>query len=116
MTITETQMLINQLVVLFVLLLLSGFFSSAETALFSISKAKAIHLAKEKGLANMLIKKMKDDHHRLLSTILIGNNLVNVGASALATAVTIELVSHNAVGIATGIMTVSYFDLWRNFS
>jgi CBS domain containing-hemolysin-like protein len=92
-------------VVLFVLLLLSGFFSSAETALFSISKAKAIHLAKEKGLANSLIKKMKDDPHRLLSTILIGNNIVNVGAAALATAVTMKLVSHNAVGIATGIMT-----------
>ena len=98
-------MLINQLVVLFVLLVLSGFFSSAETALFSISKAKAIHLAKEKGLVNSLIKKMKDDHHRLLSTILIGNNIVNVGASALATAITIKLVSHNAVGIATGVMT-----------
>src|SRR5210317_2229162 len=105
MTIPGTQMLINQLVVLFVLLLLSGFFSSAETALFSISKAKAVHLAKEKGLVNSLIKKMKDDHHRLLSTILIGNNIVNVGASALATAVTLKLVSHNAVGIATGIMT-----------
>ena len=88
MMVPGTQMLINQLVVLFVLLLLSGFFSSAETALFSISKAKAVHLAKEKGLVNSLIKKMKDDHHRLLSTILIGNNIVNVGASALATAVT----------------------------
>jgi putative hemolysin len=105
MTVPGTQMLINQLVVLFVLLLLSGFFSSAETALFSISKAKAVHLAKEKGLVNSLIKKMKDDHHRLLSTILIGNNIVNVGASALATAVTMKMVSHNAVGIATGIMT-----------
>jgi len=105
MTILGTQILINQLVILFVLLLLSGFFSSAETALFSISRAKAIHLAKEKGLVNLLIKKMKDDHHRLLSTILIGNNIVNVGASALATAVTMKLVSHNAVGIATGIMT-----------
>ena len=98
-------MLFDQIVVLSVLLLLSGFFSSAETALFSISKAKAIHLAKERGLTNSLIKKLKDDPHRLLSTILIGNNLVNVGASALATAITIELVSSNAVGIATGVMT-----------
>ena len=98
-------MLIDQIVVLSVLLVLSGFFSSAETALFSISKAKAIHLAKEKGLTNALIKKLKDDPHRLLSTILIGNNLVNVGASAMATAITIKLVSSNAVGIATGIMT-----------
>ncbi len=98
-------MLFDQLVVLIVLLLLSGFFSSAETALFSISRVKARHLAKEKGLTNALIKKMKDDPHRLLSTILIGNNLVNVGAAALATSVTIRLVASNAVGIATGVMT-----------
>ena len=98
-------MLFDQLVVLIVLLLLSGFFSSAETALFSISRAKARHIAKEKGLTNSLIKKMKDDPHRLLSTILIGNNLVNVGAAALATSITISLVASNAVGIATGIMT-----------
>jgi CBS domain containing-hemolysin-like protein len=95
----------DQIVVLIVLLLLSGFFSSAETALFSISRAKARHIAKEKGLTNSLIKKMKDDPHRLLSTILIGNNLVNVGAAALATAIMIELVASNAVGIATGVMT-----------
>lgn len=101
-------MLFDQILILLILLLLSGFFSSAETALFSISKVKAIHLAKEKSLANALIKKMKDDPHRLLSTILIGNNLVNVAASALATALVMGLVSSNtraAVGIATMIMT-----------
>ena len=98
-------MQLDQLVVLLVLLLLSGFFSSAETALFSISKAKAIHLAKQKGTTNKLIKKMKADPHRLLSTILIGNNLVNVGASAIATAITIDLFASHAVGIATGVMT-----------
>ncbi len=92
----ETPILFEQIVVLSVLLLLSGFFSSAETALFSISKAKAIHLAKEKGYTNSLIKRMKDDPHRLLSTILIGNNIVNVGASALATAVTLKLVAQYA--------------------
>jgi len=102
----ETQMLSEQIVILSLLLLLSGFFSSAETALFSISKAKAIHLAKEDGYTNSLIKKMKDDPHRLLSTILIGNNIVNVGASALATAITIDLVASNAVGISTGVMTI----------
>ena len=101
-------MLFDQIVVLIVLLFLSGFFSSAETALFSISKAKAIHLAKDEGGVNVLIKKMKDDPHRLLSTILIGNNLVNVAASAMATAITIGLVSSDAkiaVGAATGVMT-----------
>ncbi|MDX2499243.1 MAG: hemolysin family protein [Deltaproteobacteria bacterium] len=98
-------MLFDQLLVLIVLLLLSGFFSSAETALFSISRAKARHIAKERGLTNSLIKKMKDDPHRLLSTILIGNNLVNVAATALATAITIGLAASHAVGIATGLMT-----------
>ncbi|MBW2606811.1 MAG: HlyC/CorC family transporter [Deltaproteobacteria bacterium] len=96
----------NQIIILIILLFLSGFFSSAETALFSISKAKARHLAKQKGRVNALIKKMKDDQHKLLATILIGNNVVNVGASALATAITINIVSSNAVGITTGIMTL----------
>ncbi len=99
-------MLIDQILVLLVLLLFSGFFSSAETALFSISKAKATHLAKQKESTYKLIKKMKDDPHRLLSTILIGNNIVNVGAAALATAITIKLIPSYAVGIATGIMTL----------
>ena len=96
----------DQVIILIILLFLSGFFSSAETALFSISKAKARHLAKQKGRTNALIKKMKDDQHKLLATILIGNNVVNVGASALATAITINIVSSNAVGITTGIMTL----------
>lgn len=96
----------EQILVLVALICLSGFFSSAETALFSISKARARHLAKEPSRVNRLIKKMKDDPHRLLSTILIGNNLVNVGASALATAITIRVVNNNAVGIATGVMTL----------
>jgi putative hemolysin len=48
---------------------------------------------------------MKEDPHRLLSTILIGNNLVNIWASALATALAISFFASNAVGIATGIMT-----------
>jgi len=88
-----------------ILLLLSGFFSSAETALFSISRTRAIHLAKEKGKAFKLIKRMKEDSHTLLSTILIGNNLVNVAAAAIATAITMNSVPNYAVGLATGAVT-----------
>ena len=95
----------NEFTILLVLLCFSGFFSSAETALFSISRTRAIHLAKESGRTYQLIRQMKDDPHRLLSTILIGNNIVNVGASALATSITIQMVSSNAVGVTTGIMT-----------
>lgn len=91
--------------VLIALVFLSGFFSSAETALFSISRVRARYLAKKGGKTDKLIKKMKEDSHKLLSTILIGNNIVNIAASALATAVTIDLVASHAVGIATGVMT-----------
>jgi putative hemolysin len=95
----------NQIIVLIVLLFLSGFFSSAETALFSISRTKARHLAKNNNRAFILIKQMKDDPHRLLSTVLIGNNVVNVGAAALATSIAIHYFTNYAVGVATGVMT-----------
>jgi magnesium and cobalt exporter, CNNM family len=98
--------MLTQFIVLIVLLFLSGFFSSAETALFSISRTKAIHLAKQGDRWTRLVKRMKDDPHRLLSTILIGNNVVNVGAAALATALAIGLFPNYAVGLATGVMTL----------
>ncbi len=105
--------MLNQAITLIVLLVLSGFFSSSETALFSISRSKARHLAKLPGKANALIKKMKDDPHRLLSTILIGNNAVNVAASAIAARLAIDLfkdynigaASSYAIGAVTLIMT-----------
>ncbi|NNF99254.1 MAG: HlyC/CorC family transporter [Desulfobacteraceae bacterium] len=98
--------MLNQLILLLVLLILSGFFSSAETALFSISRTKARHLAKEKGRSFALISRMKEDPHRLLSTILIGNNVVNVAAASLATALAISAFPNYAVGAATAIMTL----------
>ena len=101
----DLSIIINQIIVLVLLLLLSGFFSSSETALFSISKTKAKHIAKKEGRSYQLIMKMKEDPHRLLTTILIGNNVVNLGAAALATSVTIKLFPNYAVGIATGVMT-----------
>ena len=98
--------MINQIIVLIGLLFLSGFFSSAETALFSISRTKARHLAKNNNnRAFILIKQMKDDPHRLLSTVLIGNNIVNVGAAALATSIAIHYFTNYAIGVATGVMT-----------
>lgn len=95
----------EQIFLLIVLLVLSGFFSSSETALMSISKTRARHIAKEEGKSYLLIQRMKEDPHKLLSTILIGNNVVNVGAASLATSITMEIFPNYAVGIATGIMT-----------
>lgn len=95
----------DEAVLLIVLLILSGFFSSSETALFSISKTKARHLAKSGDKAFALINKMKEDPHNLLTTILIGNNLANVAAAALATSISIGLFSNYAIGLATAVMT-----------
>ncbi len=95
-----------ELTLLIICLFLSGFFSSSETALFSISKIKALHIAKDGTSTGRLIMRMKEDSHTLLTTILIGNNIVNIGASALATALSISYFESNAVGIATGIMTL----------
>ena len=99
-------MITFELTVLIICLFLSGFFSSSETALFSISKVKALHIAKDGSKTGLLILKMKEDSHTLLTTILIGNNLVNIGASAIATSIAISYFKSNAVGIATGTMTM----------
>ncbi len=95
----------NQIIILIVLLILSGFFSSAETSLFSISKTRIRYLAKEDDRFFKLIEKMRENPHKLLTTILIGNNIANVGAAALATSVVMDLFPNHAVGLATGIMT-----------
>ncbi len=95
-----------ELILLIIGLILSGFFSSSETALFSISKIKALHIAKDGSKTGQLILEMKEDSHTLLTTILIGNNLVNIASSALATSLAISYFKSNAVGIATGIMTI----------
>jgi len=98
--------MIFELTLLIIGLLLSGFFSSSETALFSISRVKALHIAKDGSSTGLLILKMKRDSHTLLATILIGNNLVNIAASAIATSIAISYFKSNAIGIATGIMTM----------
>ncbi|HDI61293.1 MAG TPA: HlyC/CorC family transporter [Desulfobacteraceae bacterium] len=98
--------MLTQLLLLLLLLVLSGFFSSAETALFSISRTRARHLAKSGRRSHLLIMRLKEDPHRLLTTILIGNNVVNVGASAMATALAIEAFPGYAIGLATGVMTL----------
>ncbi|MBW2369123.1 MAG: HlyC/CorC family transporter [Deltaproteobacteria bacterium] len=97
--------MLPQLIILIVLIGLSAFFSSSETALFSISTIKARHIAKSESRTDRLIHKMKKNPHRLLTTILIGNNLVNVAAASYATAVTLTIFPNNAIGISTGVMT-----------
>ena len=97
---------IIQLVVLIVLLLLSAFFSSSETALTTVSKIKLKTLADEGNKSAAKVLQVTENPGKLLSTILIGNNIVNISASALATTFTTELFGSKFVGISTGILTI----------
>lgn len=93
-----------QLIILIVLVLLSGFFSSAETALTTCNRVRMRALEEEGNKRAATVNKILDNYGKMLSTILIGNNIVNLSASALATTLAMRI--HLAVGIATGILTV----------
>jgi CBS domain containing-hemolysin-like protein len=89
------------------LLFLSAFFSAAETAFFTLGRAKARHLAKDNEQPYVLILQLKEDPRRLLTTLLIGNNAAKIGATALATTVALRAFPDNfPLGLAIGVMTL----------
>jgi len=95
------------LLLLFILcLVLSGFFSASEVALVSITRAKVRTLANEHRPGSEALATLKEHPNRFLITILIGNNIVNVAAAAIATAVTISIFGDIGVGIATGVVVI----------
>ena len=94
-----------QLMLLFFMIVLSAFFAMSETALLTLSKFKVRHWIEKKKFGASYVKKLKDNPELLLSTILIGNNLVNTAAAAITTSIAIQLIHDNAVGIATGVAT-----------
>lgn len=94
-----------EVLVLIALIALSGFFSGAEIALFSLSKIKVRKLMKARRRGAKTLKKLKSNPHRMLVTILIGNNIVNISAAAFATIVFTDAFGSVGIGIATGIMT-----------
>lgn len=98
--------MITQIIILIMLVLLSGVFSSTEIAMFSLSKLKVRHLVENKRKNAKLLQKLKFKSHKLLITILIGNNVVNIAAASIATAIAIDLFDNAGIGIATGIMTL----------
>ena len=96
-----------QLAVLAVLLVLSAFFSSAETALTTISAVKIRAMVEENPKGRVLtLQKILDNKSKLISAVLIGNNIVNISASSLMTALVIRIWGNAAVGIGTGVLTL----------
>lgn len=93
-----------QLFSLLILVVLSAFFSSAETSLTTVNRVRLKALADEGNKKAETALSVLDKYGKMLSAILIGNNIVNLYASSLATTLAIKI--HLAVGIATGILTV----------
>ena len=100
-----TTNLILDVSILATLIGLSGFFSGSEIALIGISRAKVNQLVKEKVKGSASLYKLKSNPSRMLATLNLGTNLVNVGSSALATQVSLEMFGDNGLAIAIGVMT-----------
>lgn len=95
-----------QLAALILLLALSAFFSSAETALTTVNKIRMRTLAEEGNARAKKVLAITDDSGKMISAILIGNNIVNLSASSIATTLAIKLFGSMGAGIATGILTL----------
>lgn len=95
-----------QLIILAILILLSALFSSAETSLTTSNKLKIQSLADQGSKRARILLRISEDSGKMLSAILIGNNLVNNAATALTTSLIIQLFGNSAVGIATGVITL----------
>ena len=98
--------MIGTALLLALLLALSGFFSGAEIAFFSISQTRARSLAEEGNRGANALVRLKANPERLLITILIGNNVANIGAASVATYAATQLFGSVGVGLATGVMTL----------
>ncbi|TYT61088.1 hemolysin family protein [Natrialba swarupiae] len=85
--VAESTVTIFGAVAVAVLIALSGFFSSSEIAMFNLPKHRLEGMVEDDIAGAELVKKLKDDPHRLLVTILVGNNIVNIAMSSIATAV-----------------------------
>jgi putative hemolysin len=98
---------VGQIIVLFILIGLSAFFSASETALVSLSKIRLRKMVEDDEKNAKLINKLVDNPNKLLGAILIGNNIVNIGASALATTIAVDIYGSKGALISTIVMTIS---------
>ncbi|OUQ56476.1 hemolysin [Tyzzerella sp. An114] len=94
-------------IVLVILLMMSAFFSASETALTSLSKIRLKNMVEDKIKNAALIEKLVNNPNKLLSAILVGNNLVNIAATSLLTSLTLAYAPKNGVAIATAITTIA---------
>lgn len=97
---------IIQIVMLVILLIGSGFFSASETALMSLSRIRVRHMQEEGVKGAKLVGKLTEDSGKLLSSILVGNNVVNIAATSISTSLFISILGTQGVAVATALMTI----------
>ena len=97
---------LTMLIILLILIILSAFFSSAETALTTVSKITIRSMIEEGNKKAIIVDKIINNQGKMLSAILIGNNLVNIIASALSTILAQNLFGQYAISFATGLLTI----------
>jgi len=94
-----------EIAALAILILFSGFFSGLEVALVGVRKSKVLQLLNSKAKGAKALHKLKSNPSWMMSSVNLGNNLVNVAASALATSLAIRMFGDDGLGIAIGVMT-----------
>lgn len=97
---------VSQIIALVLLVAMSSVFSSSETAITSVSKIKVRQLDQKDNKNAHLLKKLHDNMQTTISTILIGNNIVNIAASSIATILFTNIFHQNGALISTVVMTV----------
>lgn len=105
MNILESEQIVK-LVIIVILILLSAFFSSAETALSTIGEIKVRAWVEEGKKGSHILQKVIENYSKMLSAILIGNNIVNIAVSSLVTVFTMEMWGNAAVSVGTGVLTL----------
>jgi Mg2+/Co2+ transporter CorB len=101
----EIELLLS-VISIFILLCLSGFFSGSETALTAASKVRLLGMERDGNKKARRVNKIRDNKDRMIGALLLGNNLVNILASALATSVLIKIFGESGVVYATLVMTM----------
>lgn len=103
----DSTSILIQTIILVILLIGSGFFSASETSLMSLSKIRIRHMQEEGVKGAKLVSNLIEDSNKLLSTILVGNNVVNIAATSISTALFTSLIpGASGVAVATAVMTV----------
>ncbi len=95
-----------EIVIIFVLIVFSAFFSLSETALLSVGKIRIRHIAESGNNNAKQVVRLLENPERFLTAILIGNNIVNISASVLATDAALHIFGNSGIAIATGMMTL----------